>query len=261
MEQQSIKWLWKKLYLYTAALYVSIGTIMLLPSWCSTTLQLPRPFALFISFFLISLTRALYESVILYEAKLRQIISSKLVLFALLNGSLMTALVYFIKPTIGYFAIPFSMVISSVIVNALKNRLLPSREKTGCFALLPEKIKQMMSHTYRFYIIFVGLAILAYQHYAASFPLAFSGAFFIAMLVEEFFNLTELYHIPLQAKAIIVTGLWSAECAANGIGLVWIFMNQFCYSAQAATIVSVIIIKLLQPLGARAIIALERKTP
>lgn len=251
------RWLWKKLYLYILALYTSIGVIMLLPSWCSTTLQLPRPFALLLSFILVSFARALYEGVILYEAKLAQFLSSKLVFFALLNGGMMTALVYFIKPELGYFAIPLSMVISSVVVNALKNALWPARERTGFFALFPKKIKQMMSHVYRFYIIFVGLTILGYNHYGISFLLALSGAFFIAMLIEEFYNLTALYQMPIVAKTVVITVLWSALCAVSISALVWLLMQQLCYSGQAATIISVVIVKLLQPLGARTIISLE----
>lgn len=247
-------WLWKKLYLSIIALYASIGIVMLLPTWCTETLQLPRPLALFVSFFIISYARVLYESMLLYETKFsKKQLLIKSLQFALINGGCMTVLVFLIKPVLGYFAIPLSIVLSSLAVKTLKSILFPSKENVGFLVELPNKISLMMSHTYRFYLIFVGLALLAVKAYAVNFFLAFTGAFFIAMLIEEITNIQELYQYTLTMKIVTLTIFWSILCAVGTGSLVWLFMQQLCYPGPLATILSVIAIKLLQPLGKRLV--------
>jgi len=82
-----------------------------------------------------------------------------------------------------------------------------------------------------------------------NFYISFGCAFFVGMIFEEVYNRIKLYEQQIALKSLIETNFWSAFCAAGCALLVFIFMQKLGLSGQLATIASVILIKLIQPLG------------
>lgn len=246
-----ISWLSKKIYLACIGFYATIGFIMLLPALFTKELGIPTFAASFMAFFIVTFLRATYESLIIYQAPIKSLSLHKMLLLVLITSSITSVISYAIKPSIGYFSIPVAIIISLAVVNKLKALLWPAHERPGFFSILPEKLKVVASGRYYFFGILVGITYLTYTQGNLNFALAFSTAFFSGMIVEEWYNTTKVYNLPMNKKRSISLIMWSAICAVLSTIIVILMMKQGGFSGQAATITSVIAIKLIQPLGAR----------
>jgi hypothetical protein len=251
---QFSNWLSKKLYLINVALYATIGVIMLLPQFCFKTLCIPYLGSLIISFFIVTILRALFETLVIYEAPVKSLSVSKILTLAVVNTVVLTAIFYLIKPKVGYFSIPVSFLISLMVIGRLKALLWPTSTRTGFFAKLPTKLQANSLGIYSFYGFLVGITYLLYGVLNINFFIAFALGYFIGMVFEESYNLTGLFEEKLNLKSITPILSLSAICAIASSTVICLLMNYGNYSGQVATIIVVEIFKLIQPMLARKFI-------
>jgi hypothetical protein len=249
-----LRWLSNKLYLTNVAMYVTVGLSMLLPFFLTSAFALPQIGASFVAFLIISLTRAFYESLVIYETKFKQLSLEKLLILSIATAIVMAAILSYLRASLGNFAIPVAVIIARMVVGKLKAALWPATTRPGFFALLPAKLKLSMTGSYYFFGILVGLTYVAYGKYGFNFEYIFPVAFFIGMIAEELYLAINVYEIKPEGKTIIWLVAWAAICALLSTAIVIVMMSVFGYTGQAATIASVILVKLIQPLGARKII-------
>lgn len=316
-----LHWLSKKLYLANVGLYATIIIIMALPPLLTNFFGIPAVIASLAVFFMVSLARATYESLVIYEAPRESLSWPKMLFLSMVTASTMSLISYFIKPKLGYFSIPVSVIIAMVIVGKLKALLWPATDRLGFFHELPAKLALSKIGMYIFYAILVGISYIAYNKYHINFNLAFASAFFIAMMVEEIFSIQKIYkknigtgiitsaitgilsavagqRIGPEILGLIVIGIlsvlavqwidpgiislivigilsadvfiditkasarpkivisvimWSLICALASITIIWGLELYFEFPVQTATIISVVLLKLIQPWGFRYI--------
>jgi hypothetical protein len=249
-----LNWLSKKLYQTSIGLYATVGLIMILPSMFVKMFGLAQFVASFVAFFIVIFLRAVYESLIIYEAPIKSLSLPKILILTLVTSVTLSLISYYLKPTLGYFSIPIAVIIAFMVVGKLKAALWPLHERPGFFAELPAKLDINKWGTYGFYAFLVGITYMAYAKYGFNFYCAFAAAYFIGMIFEESYNLIKLYEQKLIAKNVVFIILWSACCAIASSAIVWLMMSNLGYLGQAATITSVILLKLIQPLGLRKFI-------
>jgi hypothetical protein len=241
-------WLAKKLYLTNIGLYATIGTIMLLPPLLTKLGDVPQAPASLITYFIVAFLRATYESILIYEASVKTLSLPKMLFLSAVTASTLFLTAHFLKPKLGYFSIPVSIIIAMVIVGKLKAALWPSHERPGFFAELPAKLAVNKWGMYGFYVFLVGVTWFGYGKCSLSFTTTFATAYFIGMLFEESYNIRNVYNRSLTIKTTIAMIIWSACCATVCSASVWVLMGIFGASGQVATIASVIVLKLIQPL-------------
>jgi hypothetical protein len=137
-------------------------------------------------------------------------------------------------------------------------------EKTirpGFFAELPAMLDLSTLGSYRFYGILVGIAYTFYGKYDFNFALIFPIAIIVAMLVEELFIMTKLYKITPTVKSIMYLITWSAACAIASTAGIIMLIKKFGYAGQPATIIGVILLKLIQPLGSQLFVYRFKERP
>jgi hypothetical protein len=247
-----LPWLATKLYLVTVALYATVGIVMMLPTALQACGMSPLG-ATFAAFFIVSLVRSLYESMVIYQTPANKLVWGKILMLVVVNASVMTYVYCVIKPSLGYFSIPVALVISMAVVTRIKAALWPNHVPAGFFARLPEKLKINMLGTYGFFAILVIIARTAYGSYGIPFEYAFPAAFFAGMLFEESYKLISVYEQELHTKAALAIIAWAACCAVIATTITVLMIKLGC-PPPAATIASVVIVKLLQPLGSRKFI-------
>ena len=240
-----LRWLSKKLYLTSVGMYVTVITTMVRSSTGHCKLC-----SIFYRFIL----RATYESLVIYEKSVKSLSPPKMLFLVLIGACTMSFVTLFIQPKIDYFALPVAIFIAVITVGKLKSTLWPSAERTGFFHELPAKLDVNKFGTYGFYIFLVGIAYTAYSRYGVQFAYAFSAAFFIGMVYEELYNFIKLYDPKLTVKPLIAIIIWSAFCAVASTAIIIVMTEQFGYADQVATIASVMLLKLIQPLGSRKFI-------
>jgi hypothetical protein len=250
--EEFLPWLASKIYLTTIALYATIGIVMMLPSALKAC-GMPPLAATFTAFFIVSLVRALYESMIIYQTPFNKLALEKILALVVVNASVMTYAFCILKPELGYFAIPVALVISTAVVTRLKAALWPNHTPAGFFAKLPAKLQTNMLGTYGFFAILVIIARTTYCSYGVPFQFAFPAAFFAGVLFEEVYKMISVYEQELHTKAIRAIVAWAAFCAVIATALTVLMITLGC-PEQAATIASVVIVKLLQPFGSRKFI-------
>jgi hypothetical protein len=249
-----LRWLSKKLYLITVGTYATIGLIMLLPPLIAMHFSIPMTAASFGVFFIVAFLRAAYESLVIYEAPVKSLSIYKMLILALITSSVISLASAYLKPKVGYFSIPLAIIISMFIVGRLKEVLWGATQRPGFFAELPAKLELVSLGRYGFYAFLVGITYMAYAKYDLNFYFAFAGAYFIGMIFEESYNLIKLYEQKVTAKYVIPMIIRAACCAIVSAAIVWVMMSMLGYSGQPATIASVILLKLIQPLGSRKFI-------
>jgi hypothetical protein len=249
-----LQWLSKKLYLTSIGLYTTVGIIMILPQLINKYLEIPLPTASLAAFFVVSFLRAAYESLVIYEAPVKSLSLHKMVILTLITSITMFYVSAYLKSKVGFFSIPLAIIIATIVVAKVKTALWPAHERPGFFAELPAKLDVNKLGTYSFYGFLVGITYIAYAKYGFNFYFAFAAAYFIGMIFEESYNLIKLYEQKVTVKYFIPMFLWSAFCAVASAAIVWAMMSMFGYSGQPATITSVILLKLIQPLGSRKFI-------
>ena len=248
------RWLSTKLYLINVGMYATIGLIMLLPTILTKQLEIQPIIASFMAFFIVSFLRAAYESLVIYEAPVKSLSLHKMLILTLVTSGLMLFVSAFLKPKLGYFSIPVALIISMIVVGKLKTALWSTTERSGFFAALPAKLELVSWGRYGFYGFLVGITYIAYAKYNLNFMYAFAAGFFVGMMFEESYNLIKLYEQKLTIKTLVAMIIWSLICAITSMVIVMVMMKQFNYSGQAATIISVLLLKLIQPLGSRKFI-------
>jgi hypothetical protein len=253
-----LNWLSKKLYLATIGFYLTIGLIMLLPTIFAAMFGIPLHLIVGVTAFSIKFVvvflRAAYESLLIYEAPVKSLSPKKMLLLSLITATLMTLVSYYAKPSLGYFSIPVSIIISLLLVSRLKTAMWPVTPRHGFFALLPAKLGALSFGRYIFFGFLVGIAYLGYGKYGFNFYVVFATAYFVGMVVEELYNVVKVYEQKLNTKNVVATILWAVLCAGASAAIVWFMMSVLGYAGQAATITSVLVIKLIQPLGSRRFI-------
>jgi hypothetical protein len=249
-----LSWLSTKLYLINVGMYATIGLIMVLPKLFVSNLGMQPLVASFIAFFIVSFLRAAYESVIIYETTIKNLSIYKMLILTFCTASAMSLISFFLKPKIGYFAIPVAISIAAMIVGRLKAVLWPSTEHPGFFSELPAKLELNKQVMYRFYAILVGISYLAVAKYNFDFNYSFAAAFFIGMMFEEVYNVRYLYDRELSDKVLVSMTAWAAICAITASALIWVMVGFMHLSGKPATIISVVLLKLIQPLGSRKFI-------
>ncbi|MFH1832084.1 MAG: hypothetical protein ABH827_04775 [bacterium] len=248
-----VGWLSNKLYLTAIGLYVTIGLVMVMPVFIVKFFCIELFWASFSAFFIVSFIRAAYESLVIYESRIKDLSVPKMLFLVLVNASVMSFILYKIKPMLGYFSIPVALLISQVVVGRLKGMLWP-HARPGFFAELPEKLDESKLSSYIFYCFFVGITYLAYAKLGVPFYCAFSGGFFVGVIFEEIYNVIRVYGQKLDTARIMSIGAWAAFYAFFATGIVFVLMQGFGLSGQPATIASVIVVKLVQPFSARRFI-------
>lgn len=249
-----LSWLSKKLYLTSIGMYATVGSIMVLPIFLTRFFGIQPLVASFTTFFVIAFLRAGYESVIVYEAPIKDLSLHKMLILSLATSSVMAITSYYLKPEIGYFSIPVAILISIKVVAQLKTILWGTHERSGFFAKLPEKLDLNKYGMYGFYIFLVGITYFGYGKYGFDFNYAFTAAFFVGMTYEEIYNVLKIYNQTLTIKSLISTILWAATCSFTASAIVWAMIGFMHVSGQPATIISVVVVKLIQPLGSRKFI-------
>jgi len=249
-----LRWLSKKLYLITVGTYATIGLIMLLPPLLTMQFSIPMAAAGFGVFFVVAFLRAAYESLVIYEAPVKSLSIYKMLILTLVTSSVISLASAYLKPKVGYFSIPLAIIISMVVVGRLKEVLWGTTQRPGFFAELPAKLELVSLGRYGFYAFLVGITYMGYAKYGLNFYYAFAGAYFIGMIFEESYNLIKLYEQALEAKYVAPMILWAACCSIVSAAIVWLMMSDLGYSGQAATITSVLLLKLIQPLGSNKFI-------
>jgi len=247
-----LPWLATKLYLVTVALYATVGIVMVLPT-ALMACGMPPLGATFAAFFVVSLIRSLYESVVIYQTPTNKLAWEKILMLVLVNASVMTYVYCAIKPSLGYFSIPVALVISMAVVTRIKAALWPNHVPAGFFTQLPEKLQTNMLGNYGFFAILVIIARTTYGSYGIPFEYAFPAAFFVGMLFEESYKLIKVYELELHTKTAVAIAAWAACCAIIAT-VITILMIKLGCPPPAATIASVVMVKLLQPLGSRKFI-------
>lgn len=243
------RWLSKKLYLASIGFYATIGILMVLSALATKAFGQKTIIASFAIFFIVALLKAAYESLVIYETPIKSLSPKKMMLLSSVTSGIMTIISVAIKPYIGYFSIPVSIIISLLIVKRLKEALWPATAHTGFFAKLPAKLEAVGPGRYIFFGSLVGITYLAYGKLDFNFFYSFAAAFFVSMIFEEFYNLTKLYEQKLDTRTITQMLLWTSCCAAMSSGIVFVMMEKFGYSGQFSTIASVVFLKLIQPIG------------
>ena len=119
---------------------------------------------------------------------------------------------------------------------------------------MPVKLDISKKSTYRFYALLVGITYVGYNTYHINFALIFGFAFFIGMMVEEGFNMIQVYDRPVTQNTVTAMIIWSAMCAFIAAALVWVMVGMFGFDGKFATITSVVFVKFIQPLGSRIFI-------
>lgn len=209
------------------------------------------------AFFVVSFLRAAYESLVIYESPIEKLSLTKMLILTCVTSGAMTFITYFLKPKLGYFSIPVALVISMVLVGRLKAALWPIHERQGFFSELPAKLGLLSTSRYLFFGLLVGIAYGAVGIYGFNFPCSFAAAYFIGMVFEESYSTTKLYEQTLTTRGMIAVILWAACCSILSTAMIVAMMKLFCFSGQVATITSIVVVKLIQPIGSRKFILLH----
>lgn len=237
-------------------MYATVGVSMLLPFFLVSMLGMPQLIASFTAFLLISLSRSFFESMVIYKAPFNRLLVPKLVVLSVATAITMTALLSYLKIYCGNFAIPVAVILSRIIVGMLKTALWQATIRPGFFAELPAKLQLNMTGAYYFFGILVGITYMGYGKYGFNFEYIFPAAFFIGMICEELYILANVYELQPSSSTLFRLIPWAAACAIASTTIIVAMMKGFGCSGQVATIISVILIKLVQPLGSRKFVTL-----
>lgn len=249
-----LQWLSTKLYFISIGFYLTVSVVMVLPFFINKLFEIQPFLASFIAFFIVSFLRAIYESLVIYEAPVKSLSPRKMLMLSTVTSIVILSVSYFLKPKLGYFSIPIAIIASMIVVGKLKAMLWGTTPRPGFFTELTNKLELLSLGRYGFFGLLVGTAYTAYGRYELNFFYTFAVAFFIAMVFEELFNLTKIYEQQMTVRSVAIISIWAIVCAALSAMIVTIMMIHFGYSGQAATITSVVLLKLIQPMGLNWII-------
>lgn len=243
-----------KIYLTNISFYITVLIVLLAPNFFINFFVLTKFWASFLTFFIIALLKIIYEKVIIYELDFKELKIEKLFIFVLVNSSVMTAVMFYLKPYIGYFSIPVAIIFSNIFVTKLKEFLWPISDLNEFFLKLNQKLNVNSTGIYRFYWALVGITYIAYAKLDLNFYYFFAFAFFIGILIEEYYNFTKVYEQKINTKFIIFLIIWALICSISSSLIAWVLMQNLGYSGQISSITSVVFIKLIQYLGTRVFI-------
>lgn len=248
-----LQWLHKKLYLMNLGLAITVTTLVLLPRFLTKSFDFSRVWSSFIIFFVVTFLQTFYDNMIVYDVRYEKISWLNTFLFAGVYAVSMVFVSFVIKPNCGYYYIPFSLLISMFVVGKTKIALRPERSSEGFLHVLPKRIAAQRTSIYLFYAILIGGTYGAYSLCHVKFYLAYGGAFFVGMLCEEFFIVTKIYKQKVVLWRGVAEILWAGICTGISVGIIWGLVSYFHLSTktgyQQATLMSLLVVKLLEPLG------------
>ena len=245
-----VRWLSKKLCWANLGFYATVALVMGLPPIIAGFTPVTSLIS-FCIFFAVAFVRAAFESMVLYEAPIKSLSLDKMGKLSAATSAIIVLLGKFLKSKLGYFSIPVSLIISIFATKRIKAALWPTTERSGNFALLDKKLNLLAIGRYIFYGLLVGLTILGYGKFGYLFYAVFGAAFFVGMVCEELYNLVVIYEQRITANIVVRMLAWSACCGIACALIVMGIMQGFGYGGQPATIIAVIVLKLIQPLGSR----------
>lgn len=248
-------WLSTKLYVINVGFYATVGLIMLLPHSIVYIVAIPAFAASLMAFFVVLFLRTIYETMVVYEVSFKRLSFGSMLIFSVIMSVVLALVSYFLKPMIGFFSIPVSIMLSTMLVGKCKAVLFVVKPRPGFFVELPAKLKIDVLARYGFFAFLVGGTYFVCQRCGMDlFIYAFAVSFFIGMLFEETFLMLKLYDQDFTVKSAIGLTVWTITCALVSTAIVAVMLKYAGCSGAAATITSVIVIKLIQPLGSRKFI-------
>ena len=240
-----------KLYLFSIGLYAAIASVF---GWLYifySVLGLNQLASIFIGYFITVLWRSFYDQLIIYELKIEQLNIKNNFILATIGAFVLAVLYYFIKPLLGDWSVPVTVLIAMRIMGQLKNLLWPNSNNKlpDFFVLYSQKLQLYIRGLYGF---FIGIALITYQSVklfgTSYFYFAFAFSILVGLLFEQFYDLIVIYKIKptklIIAATIVIAVISSISCSV----LIFILMQFMGFSGKAATIFGIIVLKLLQPL-------------
>lgn len=240
-----------KFYLYSIGMYAAITSVFGGLYVFHSVLGLNQLVSIFIAYFITVLWRSLYDQLTIYKLKIQQINLKNNLILALIGALTLAVLYYFIKPLLGDWSIPVTIIISMRIIGKIKTFLWPTNTNK-----LPELLKiyskKLKAYIYGLYGFFIGVALITSQFmnfYGKSyFYFAFALGIFIGLLFEQLYEFITIYKIKLMKFNIFMSTTIAIFFAILCTTLAFILMQSIGFSGKVATISGVISLKLIQPL-------------
>ena len=170
---------------------------------------------------------------------------------ALIGAIALAALYYLIKPLLGEWSIPVTIIISMRLIGKIKNLLWANtvNNLSGFLLLYTKKLKK---YIYGLYGCFFGIAALTYQLIKvfglSYFFLAFAISVFLCLAAEQLYDLVKVYSIQVTKNIVALTIIIALSSSIFCTALVFVLMQKIGFSGKTATICGLIALKLTQPL-------------
>ncbi|MBD3231463.1 hypothetical protein GF322_02255 [Candidatus Dependentiae bacterium] len=195
-----------KFYLFSCGLYGAVASVFGLLYAFESFLNLNPLILIFFAYFITVLWRSFFDQLIIYELKLKHINVKNNLILALISACVFALLYFFIRKSLGDWAIPLTIILSMKIINEIKKYIWPNS-----LDRLPEFLKlysqKVQIYMWGLYAFFIAVALITYQFikiYGTSyFYIAFAIAILIGLIAEQIYNFLVVYKIKLTALSII----------------------------------------------------------
>jgi hypothetical protein len=245
------KQLASKFYLFSIGLYAAIASIFLFLYLFQNVFRFNQILSIFIGYFITVLWRAFYDQLIIYKLKLPQINLKNNFFLALIGAIVLASLYYFIKPLLGEWSVPITIIISMKLIGRIKKFLWPTTVN-GLPKFFQIYTKKLKIYTYGLYGFFLGIALITSQFVKlfglAYFYFAFAISILLCLFIEQLYGLLKVYETQLTKGIILIIAVIAVVSSIICSTLVFILMQEIGFSGKAATICGLIILKLIQPL-------------
>lgn len=203
----------------------------------------------FVAFFLVVLLRALFNATVIQNTPLDKIDFTKFIKFACKGSLILVLILYVLKGVLGDWSPLVTVVLSSTILKKVKKKIWPNQRES-------ESQTEQFVHKellyQRFNFIFMGLLTLfAYSGICIwsihQFIPIFGVSLFFALLLQMVLEWVFVYDQKIDAASTL---LFVAGSAIGSLATIFLFsflMQQCGLSGKAATIISVIALKIIQP--------------
>ncbi len=240
-----------KFYLFSIGLYLAVASVFLFLYLLQTIFGFNQLLAIFIGYFITVIWRAFYDQLTIYKLTIKQINFKNNLILALIAAFILAILYYFVKPLLGDWSVPFTVIISMQIIAKIRKFLWPNTASK-----LPELLRlysqKIQFYTYGLYGFFIAIALITYEFIIlfgrTHFYLAFAVGVLLGLCFEQLYDLMVVYKTKITKAMIVATMMiaiiFSILCSA----LVFMLMQEVGLSGKIATIVGIITLKLVQPL-------------
>lgn len=246
-----------KLYLFSIGLYAAVASIFGFLYLFNSALGLNQLLSVFIGYFITVLWRSFYDQTMIHEVRARQITMGNNVLLALMSASVLAFLYHFLRTPLGDWAIPIVLVISMRIMARVKNIFWPN-SSAGLSAFFKRYVSKVQAYAYGLYGFFVAVALMTFYTTKAwgitYFYLTFAGAVFVALIVEQLYEVVTIYETEPTTKMIMRALGIAFMSAIFCSGAAFALMQAVGLSGKAATIISIVVTKLVQPLATQSLL-------